>query len=194
MLRASQNAYHHGQLRTALIQAGFDLLDSQGHEAVTVRGVARLAGVSHAAPVNHFKDRKALLTELASQTFADIDKAIATAVATPQVKSVRAIVDSYEHFAFAAPNRYKLLWRCELLDLSCPRLAQACQSAYLTLEKALATCGVEAHIVTIAASALWSTLHGHVSLRLDGALHDVLPSGETSPTLWDIVRLNPIFA
>ena len=61
--------YHHGDLRAACIQAGMDLVEERGPEAVTIRGVARLAGVSHQAPLHHFRDRDALVHEIAERGF-----------------------------------------------------------------------------------------------------------------------------
>ncbi len=62
-------AYHHGNLRAACIDAGIALAESDGPDAVTIRGVARLAGVSHTAPLHHFRDRADLLHEIAERGF-----------------------------------------------------------------------------------------------------------------------------
>jgi AcrR family transcriptional regulator len=61
--------YHHGNLRAACIDAGVALARSDGPEAVTIRGVARLTGVSHTAPLHHFRDRDELLHEVAERGF-----------------------------------------------------------------------------------------------------------------------------
>lgn len=61
--------YHHGDLRAACVQAGIDLVEKGGPDAVTIRGVARLAGVSHQAPLHHFRDRDALVHEIAERGF-----------------------------------------------------------------------------------------------------------------------------
>jgi AcrR family transcriptional regulator len=63
-------AYHHGNLRGACIDAGVALAEADGPDAVTIRGVARLAGVSHTAPLHHFRDRAELLHEIAERGFA----------------------------------------------------------------------------------------------------------------------------
>jgi AcrR family transcriptional regulator len=65
----SRDAYHHGDLRTACIEAALRLVEDGGPEAVTIRGVARVAGVSHQAPLHHFRDRDALLHEVAERGF-----------------------------------------------------------------------------------------------------------------------------
>lgn len=62
-------AYHHGNLRAACVDAGVALARSDGPDAVTIRGVARLTGVSHTAPLHHFRDREELLHEVAERGF-----------------------------------------------------------------------------------------------------------------------------
>jgi AcrR family transcriptional regulator len=62
-------AYHHGNLRAACVDAGIALAEADGPDAVTIRGVARLAGVSHTAPLHHFRDRAELLHEVAERGF-----------------------------------------------------------------------------------------------------------------------------
>lgn len=66
---ASAPAYHHGHLRLACIDAGVALAEVDGPDAVTIRGVARLTGVSHTAPLHHFRDRAELLHEVAERGF-----------------------------------------------------------------------------------------------------------------------------
>jgi AcrR family transcriptional regulator len=63
------DTYHHGDLRAACIDAGIRLVEEGGPDAVTIRGVARLAGVSHQAPLHHFRDRDALIHEIAERGF-----------------------------------------------------------------------------------------------------------------------------
>ena len=62
--------YHHGDLRAALLAAAETELDERGVESFSLRGVARRAGVSHAAPAHHFRDVRGLLTALAAEGFA----------------------------------------------------------------------------------------------------------------------------
>jgi AcrR family transcriptional regulator len=67
-----RDGYHHGDLRAACIQAALRLVEEGGPDAVTIRGVARLAGVSHQAPLHHFLDREALLHEVAEHGFEEL--------------------------------------------------------------------------------------------------------------------------
>jgi len=65
----SADTYHHGDLRAACVAAGIRLVEDGGPDAVTIRGVARLAAVSHQAPLHHFRDRDALIHEIAERGF-----------------------------------------------------------------------------------------------------------------------------
>ena len=69
LVQPPTTAYHHGDLRAACVQAGIDLVEEGGPDAVTIRGVARLTGVSHQAPLHHFRDRDALVHDIAERGF-----------------------------------------------------------------------------------------------------------------------------
>ncbi|MFJ4670181.1 TetR/AcrR family transcriptional regulator [Kitasatospora purpeofusca] len=70
---AGRGSYHHGALPEALVGVAFELLDELGQEQVTMREVARRAGVSAGAPFRHFADRRALLTAVADRVLADFE-------------------------------------------------------------------------------------------------------------------------
>jgi len=63
------DTYHHGNLRAACVDAGIRLVEEDGPDAVTIRGVARMTGVSHTAPLHHFRDRAELMHEIAERGF-----------------------------------------------------------------------------------------------------------------------------
>ena len=75
-------AYHHGSLRSALIEAAEEVIAERGLDCFSLRETARRAGVSPAAPAHHFKDVRGLLTAIASQAFADLADTLAEADAT----------------------------------------------------------------------------------------------------------------
>ena len=70
---STRTAYHHGDLRSALLRASLALIDEAGIGALSLREVARKAGVSHNAPYHHFKDRGSLLAALVEDGFAALD-------------------------------------------------------------------------------------------------------------------------
>ena len=92
--------YHHGQLRSALLDAAEKSLREQGVEQLSLRELARELGVSHAAPRRHFPDRQALLDALAEAGFERLHAELRAAAATPDyVPRVEAVVAAYIRFA-----------------------------------------------------------------------------------------------
>lgn len=166
---ARTKTFHHGNLRQALLKAALDLLDAEGTAGVTIRAAAAKAGVSHAAPANHFKDRKALLTAVAKTQFELISERINSGLASRTKDRARIFLDTIASYAFANPNRYDLLWRSDLVDHADADLAPLLDRLYASLCTELAREPNHAgrDIDTIAV-ALWSMMHGYVDLRLSG--------------------------
>lgn len=75
----SRRGYHHGNLREALIEAALKLISEKGPSGVTFAEAARSAGVSPAAPYRHYRDRDALMGDVAKQGFERFEKALKTA-------------------------------------------------------------------------------------------------------------------
>jgi AcrR family transcriptional regulator len=82
LMPTKRAAYHHGDLRRALLAASLDLVDEGGIGALSLREVARKAGVSHNAPYHHFRDRGSLLAALAEEGFAELAREMAEARAS----------------------------------------------------------------------------------------------------------------
>src|ERR1700742_4130180 len=106
----TKQPYHHGDLRHALLEAAWTLIEREGMAALTLRQVARQVGVTHAAPYHHFPTRDALLDTLAEQAFRELERAEADAVASVSARSsasarMFALGRAYIDFAHAAPER-----------------------------------------------------------------------------------------
>src|SRR5262245_4715846 len=104
--RRAKKAYHHGDLRAALLQAGGNLLEKEGLDALSLREVARRAGVSHNAPYRHFPDRDRLLAALAEEGFAELGRTLAEA----GKRGPRERGEAYVGFALAHPQRFRLMF------------------------------------------------------------------------------------
>lgn len=170
----ARDTYHHGKLRESLLAAGLDLLDAEGVDAVTIRAVARRAGVAHSAPANHFKDKRALLTGLAIQIFserADVAERQLAANERDMVSRIRNFARDWLSFGLAYPNRYRLIWRRDNLDTEDIDLNQQMDRIYdplvVVFQSLSSTRPVSPETDAI---ALWSLLHGYLSMRLDGNL------------------------
>src|ERR1700758_3471721 len=105
--------YHHGDLSRALVAAGRRILESEGPDALSLRAVAREAGVSPAAPYHHFKDKGELLDAVAAEGWRELGDAIARARAeapSPAV-AVTEIGVAYIRFARDNPALYRIMYR-----------------------------------------------------------------------------------
>ncbi|UQA90705.1 TetR/AcrR family transcriptional regulator [Streptomyces halobius] len=108
--KATERAgYHHGDLPAALTAAAIELLDERGMEQVTVREVARRAGVSPGAPFRHFADRQALLTAVADHILADFGEWQLGVVADTGGSVMRAFGLGFVRFAIRHPRRFELI-------------------------------------------------------------------------------------
>jgi AcrR family transcriptional regulator len=167
-----KRGHHHGSLRAALVASGLELLDAEGVEAVTIRAVARAAGVSHAAPVNHFADRRALLTAIAADCLRDLMQGIEAAqqpMVAPRDR-IFALVDAFHAYGLANPNRYRLMWRQDMLDAADPALKSQTDGLFELVAASMSPFadppGISAMSRTV---ALCSAIHGYVLFRIDGA-------------------------
>ena len=110
---AKTKPYHHGNLRLTLINAGLAILDADGEKALTLRKVARQAGVSHAAPYRHFKDKNALLTAIAQQGFQKLANQMQAGFHSAQGDALQqflAIGQAYIKFAGEHRAHFKVMF------------------------------------------------------------------------------------
>lgn len=110
-MTAARRHYHHGNLREVLIEGAFRLVDSQGPDAVSMRALAREAGVSSAAPFRHFSDKRVLLDAVAERAVAELDLKLdgATADCADALTQFRAMTVAYVRFAAEHPTLFDLI-------------------------------------------------------------------------------------
>jgi AcrR family transcriptional regulator len=195
---ASEDApYHHGALHDALLEAAERVLERDGLSGLTLRAVAREAGVSHAAPTHHFGDLTGLVSELAAIGFRQFNRAMEVAIAAGNSPVERALAKAkaYVAYARAHPGMYGLMFRTEWLDMTRPSLHEAAGAAFAGLAGSV---GASRH-EQISEQALsleqaaaiaraWSLVHGFTTLLLDGRLSEILrllPKGTDAETLLD---------
>ena len=131
--------YHHGALRDALLEAAERVLERDGLAGLTLRAVAREAGVSHAAPTHHFGDLTGLVSELAAIGFRQFNAAMAAAgaSATAPIEKAMARARAYVAYAQAHPGMYGLMFRTERLDMTRPSLCEAANASFAGLAGAI---------------------------------------------------------
>ena len=190
--------YHHGALRDGLLQAAERVLERDGLGGLTLRAVAREAGVSHAAPTHHFGDLTGLVSELAAIGFRQFNAAmVAAGVAAGNSAMEKALAraKAYVAYAQAHPGMYGLMFRTERLDMSRPSLCEAANASFAGLAGAIGASRQEQiHEEALsleqaaAIARAWSLVHGFTMLLLDDRLSDILrrlPEGTDAETLLD---------
>jgi AcrR family transcriptional regulator len=181
------HSYHHGDLRRALLDAARHELHKVGMQQLSLRGVARRAGVTHAAAYHHFADKDALLRRVAQEGFekllASLIREINAGEQTP-LGRLRAAGIGYLKFAQDDAQALKLMFEGTKLDHD-EALQQAGQAAFLCLVECIsaarASRGLDGDPLPDAI-LFWSAVHGFSSLargeRLDYAgVNDSLASG-----------------
>jgi AcrR family transcriptional regulator len=185
--------YHHGDLKAALLVQAERIVEEDGVQALTLRATARAAGVSHAAPANHFADLTGLLSELAAVGFnrlaAALTRAMDAAGDDPSATSA-AMGVAYVGFARTHPGLFVLMFRGERLDSARPALRQAIDAARQALRAAGGAVNPGKTLSPLRsaaqAAARWSLVHGFAMLLLDGRLEGLLaalPDGEDANRL-----------
>lgn len=177
--RKPHEAYQHGNLRHALIQAGLRLLSESGVHGLSLRAAAQLAGVSHTAPYRHFADKDALVAAIAEEGFMLFTEALRAGVAgctsTRVVDRLRDMAAAYVSFAQDHPAYLGVMFGGVVnKDKVPPSLQAAGQAAYMVLrdlvEEGVRTGELRPGHVDEIALACWSMTHGLSMLLMDRGL------------------------
>lgn len=178
---AGHSPYHHGDLRSALLQEANVMLKESGIDGLSLRQLAERVGVSRMAPYHHFRDKHDLLCALAAEGFRELDKLIerATPGSTAKAPDLQAtlarFVRDYLHFAVDNPDRYELMfgrpiWKGANPSAELKETAFACFRHYaerigtLLGQQRLPKGSKPLRL----AQASWATLHGLCRLMIDG--------------------------
>lgn len=162
---SSQRAqpYHHGNLRRALLDVGLVAVAEHGPAALSLREVARRAGVSHAAPAHHFRNKVGLLTALAAEGWNLLADALTEADRDAGFAGQGV---AYVVFATTHPAHFAVMRTPDLLHSDDPELVAARERAGVQLERgAHHGSGQDDRSRRLAA---WALVHGLASLLLEG--------------------------
>jgi AcrR family transcriptional regulator len=174
-MSASKATYHHGDLPAALVRAALDLLQESGETELSLRAVARRAGVSPAAPYRHYADREALASAVAAVGYRELAERLAAAhpmPSTPEELASAAI--AYVQFALERPALFRIMFGEPCDRDSDERVAAtAAVSAYVRgiVERTFPDTDADAM-----ATAVWALVHGLAFLHLDGKLDAASPA------------------
>lgn len=178
-MSSRKRAYHHGDLRRTLLEASIELISERGLDALSLREVARRAGVSPAAPYHHFPTREQLLVALAIDGFGMLGQAMQSAndaaASGGAIARLVVIGEAYVRFALDHPAHFRLMFRPSLVARDAlPEGGAPGQSFRLLLDvvsEVLADArvgkGIDQRGLTLMA---WSIVHGAAELLLDGPL------------------------
>ena len=164
-------AYHHGNARAALLQAGGELLETEGAARLSLRQLAERAGLSRQAPYNHFADKEALLAELVRDGFDQLGGMISAATADilPSER-LGAAAESYIAFGQERPALFRLMFSKELVDTEKHAPAQEAATAVLAQLSAIISAIEPTADVKEASLVAWSLVHGYTSLCIETGL------------------------
>jgi AcrR family transcriptional regulator len=170
------HAYHHGNLKQALLDASLTLIRQAGAEAFTLREVARQAGVSHNAPYRHFRNKEELLAILATEGF---DRLTAAMIRTAQSASsaldrIHLSGRGYVEFALRYPQHFTVMFEVTWHGGLRPQVQAAGDRAFGTLVRFVEAAQAEGALVRGDAKPFallaWSMVHGVAKLAISGRL------------------------
>jgi AcrR family transcriptional regulator len=171
----SSSSYHHGDLRAACLRAAMELLEEDGASALSLRAVARRAGVAHSAPYRHYADRDALVSAVAAVGYRELAEYLAAAHPSPSTPDeLAAVAVAYVQFALQRPALFRVMF------------AEPCDGD--STERVAATAAISEYVRAIVqqsfpgsnpeamSTAVWALVHGLAFLHLDGKLDTSTPA------------------
>jgi AcrR family transcriptional regulator len=166
--------YHHGDLHAALVRAALELLEEGGSAALSLRAVARRAGVAPSAPYRHYADREALLSAVAAVGYRELAESLAAAHPSPSsADDLAAVAVAYVQFALRRPALFRVMFGEPCDRGSAERVAATeAIAAYVTGIVRHAFPGTDPDAL---ATAVWALVHGLAFLHLDGKLDTSSP-------------------
>ncbi|MFE5733639.1 TetR/AcrR family transcriptional regulator [Streptomyces sp. NPDC056528] len=183
------SAYHHGDLRAACLRAARELLEEDGSAALSLRAVARRAGVSPTAPYRHYADREALVSAVAAEGYRELTEHLKTAHPAPSTpEDLAAVATAYVRFALEHPAMFRAMF------------AEPCDPT--SEERVAATAAISAYVQGIVRDAfpgaedtgalsttVWALVHGLAFLHLDGKLDASTPEAVADQVRSSVIAL-----
>ena len=173
-----KRAYHHGDLKNALVVAALDLIATKGARALSLREVARATGVSHASTYRHFPNKESVLATIAEQGFRELTQRMRdAALHSPSgpLQSLHRVGLAYVAFGVAHPHHLQIMFGDLITSHAAyPSLLDASSAAFEVLASSVRA-GQEAGLVRgsderLVSLAAWSQVHGLALLIASGQI------------------------
>ncbi len=167
--------YHHGHLRRAVIDAAVEIIARDGIGAISLRELARRAGVSHAAPAHHFKDKAGLLTAIAIEGFEMLADSLEDALNTAPLPLLE-LGTRYVRFATDHPGHFEVMYRPDVYHRDDLELVAARNWTKRVLRAGVSTASRHRDDDAVGSGALaaWSLAHGFSTLARSGNFDEYL--------------------
>lgn len=165
----TSGSYHHGDLRAACLRAARELLEEDGSAGLSLRAVARRAGVSATAPYRHYPDRDALVSAVAAEGYRELAESLAAAHPSPTTPDELATVAvAYVRFALDHPAMFRVMFAEPCDPTSEERMAATAAITQYVCDIVNGVFpGVDAEALS---TAVWALVHGLAFLHLDRKL------------------------
>jgi AcrR family transcriptional regulator len=173
-------------LRARLVAAGVEMVSREGSGVLTLREIARRAGVSHGAPRRYFPTHHALLSAIARQGFRELAERVARLLGDGGTPHERLLALGRAYLAYAATNRgmFELMFRHDLLESNQLGLRETSLPLFDVLVELVGQArGESGAAVRVAAGAFWANLHGLAQLWAWGSLQLATGLDEVDPLL-----------
>ncbi|WP_406339805.1 TetR/AcrR family transcriptional regulator [Streptomyces sp. NBC_00649] len=170
----ASSSYHHGDLRAACLRAARELLEEDGSAGLSLRAVARRAGVSATAPYRHYADRDALVSAVAAEGYRELAGELASAHPAPTTPTeLSAVAVAYVRFALDRPAMFRVMFAepCDPADEE-RVAATAAIAEYVRDMVRGAFPGADPEVLS---TTVWALVHGLAFLHLDGKLDSSTP-------------------
>jgi AcrR family transcriptional regulator len=169
-MAAKDSRYHHGDLRSALVDAAIALIAERGVRGFSLAEASRRVGVTTAAPYRHFADREGLLAAVAArglETFASMAAAEGDAAGTPEQR-LAGMAAAYVRFAALHRPLFDTLFTAGIDKTRYPELQRAWEPVDALLGEIRQICDGDVVAVDALTAAAEATAHGHAMLLVDG--------------------------
>ena len=182
-MTVKKKTYHHGDLRSTLLETATEMISTDGVDSVTMRGLSQKIGVSRTAPYRHFADKGELLAAVAEEGFKELTLRLQEVTTNEEIDVLTRFQEmsvAYVHFAVEKPTHYRMMFGDSIFSPEkykwgdFPGLATAANAAFDEVVQIIQKCqqagAVMAGDVQYMSIVAWASIHGLASLYIDGSL------------------------